>query len=130
MITCLLCLAWQDVISPSQVTWQAIPQIPGLEVCWAVGEESEPGLYLILVRMAPGTSIPPHTHPDARITTVIEGSIEVRFDQPVTRTMVLQAGESYVAPAHRFHAVVSPKGGIYKETGMGPTATAIPKPQP
>ena len=38
------------------------------------GDPSKPGLYTILLRIAPNTRIQPHSHRDDRIATVVSGT--------------------------------------------------------
>ena len=55
-------------ILPDRLTWVRPPHHPALQSAWMVGTESQTGLYLLRVKLAPGGRIPPHIHPDERTT--------------------------------------------------------------
>ena len=117
-------------ISPESLPWTSPPNVPGLRAAWVLGAEQKPGVYLLRVHLAPGTRIPPHTHPDERNTTVLIGTINVGFGETVdeSRMVVVPAGAVYVTPAHVPHYIWAKDGeALYQESGIGPTATVIIK---
>jgi quercetin dioxygenase-like cupin family protein len=74
--------------------------------------------------------IAPHTHPDQRISVVLEGTIHVGFGETFDDAAVvaIPAGGMYVAPAGTPHYVWAKEGAaIYQESGVGPTATTFVK---
>jgi quercetin dioxygenase-like cupin family protein len=111
---------------PESFAWFSPPGIPGLEAAWVVGAEQSPGLYALRVKLAPGTRIAPHTHPDARYSTVLSGTLYVGFGEAVDESamVAVPAGGLYVAPANQPHYLWARDGEvIYQESGMGPTRT-------
>ena len=70
--------------------------------------------------------MPPHTHPDARHTTVLAGTLYVGFGDVVDESaaVAVPTGAVYVAPAGVAHWVWAKDGEVqYQEAGVGPTAT-------
>jgi quercetin dioxygenase-like cupin family protein len=115
-------------IAPESLRWTSPPNVPGLRAAWVLGAEQKPGLYLLRVHLAAGARVPPHTHPDERTTTVLNGTIHVGFGETFdeTRMVAVPAGAVYVAPAHVPHYVWARDGeAMYQESGIGPTATVI-----
>ncbi len=115
-------------ILPDTLQWSGPPQIPGLKGAWVLGAERATGCYLLRVKLAPGTRIPPHTHPDERSTTVLVGTIYVGFGESFDEAAMLAvpAGAVYVAPANVPHYIWARDGeAVYQEAGCGPTATAF-----
>lgn len=100
----------------------------GIQGAWVLGAEQNQGLYIFRVKLEFGASIPPHTHPDERNTTVLTGSISVgigeKFDE--TKVVAIPAGAVYIAPANVPHYVWAKDGeAVYQEAGIGPTATSF-----
>jgi len=113
-------------VLPESVKWFSPPIIPGLKAAWLVGGEKESGLYALRVQLAKGTKIPPHTHPDARYSVVLAGTLYVGFGTTVDESamVAVPVGAVYVAPAHQPHYLWARDGDVvYQESGSGPTGT-------
>lgn len=113
---------------PETLQWASPPWDARVSATWIIGGEKEAGPYLQRVRIAPGGRIPRHVHPDVRQTTVLSGTLHVRFELSagVPAEVTLPAGSVYVVPAGITHEV-SPVDGevVYQEAGTGPTATNL-----
>jgi hypothetical protein len=117
-------------ILPESLRWAAPPNIAGLSAAWILGAESQPGPYILRVRLSANTRIPPHTHPDERNSTVLKGTIYVGFGETFDehKMVAVPAGAVYVAPANVPHYIWAKDGDAeYQEAGIGPTATVILK---
>jgi quercetin dioxygenase-like cupin family protein len=115
-------------ILPETLRWVSPSNNPALQGAWVLGAEARPGPYLLRVKLAAGGRIPPHTHPDERITTVLSGTIYVGFGETFdeTNAVAIPAGGVYVAPAGVPHFVWARGGNaVYQEAGVGPTATVF-----
>ncbi|MEM8534676.1 MAG: cupin domain-containing protein [Chloroflexota bacterium] len=55
--------------------WRANPDISGVESAVVVGDSSQSELYVLFGKLEQDTEFPAHTHPDARITTVLSGTM-------------------------------------------------------
>jgi quercetin dioxygenase-like cupin family protein len=115
-------------VFPDALPWRSPPGRTGVEAAWVVGAETAPGPYVLRVKLASGAKIPPHTHPDARTTTVLAGTLYVGFGESfdAARAIAIPEGAVYVAPAGVPHFVWARDGAVvYQETGSGPTATSF-----
>jgi len=115
-------------ILPDSLHWVSPPNLPGLQGAWVLGSDTNPGPYILRVKLARGAQIPPHTHPDERSTTVLSGTIYVGYGEAVDESNVvaLPAGAVYVAPANVPHYVWARDGdAMYQEAGVGPTGTTF-----
>lgn len=112
------------VIWPDSVDWQPFAAFPpAARLAVLVGNPSEPGPYVIPVRMPAGERMMPHAHAEDRVYTVISGvfyiGLGVRFDETKltahgpNSVLVLPSGQSH------FHWA---KSGAYitQVNGIGP----------
>ena len=117
-------------IVPDNLHWVSPSNITGLQIAWVLGAEQKPGAYIIRVKLMKGAVIPPHTHPDERNTTVLQGTAYVGFGEAFdeTKVVAIPTGSVYVAPANVPHYIWARDGDVlYQETGMGPTGTVLIK---
>ena len=117
-------------VLPESLRWVSPPNVSGLQAAWVLGAEQKPGPYILRVRLASGARIPPHTHPDERNSTVLEGTLYVGFGDTFdeTKVVAIPAGAVYVAPANVPHYVWAKDGeAMYQEAGVGPSGTAFVK---
>lgn len=114
-------------IGEADLQWVEIPGMSGVRASWALGAEPAEGLYALRVRLGAGGRIPPHTHPDDRYTTVLEGAIWVGFgDTFDERAMVkVTTGQLYHTPAGVPHYVLARSPALYQESGRGPSGTRL-----
>jgi quercetin dioxygenase-like cupin family protein len=115
-------------ITPDALRWASPPALPGVQGAWAVGSEDKAGPYVFRVKLASGARIPPHTHPDQRITTVLKGVLHVGFGETFEpdAMVAISAGGIYVAPAGVPHYLWARNGDAeYQESGQAPTGTRM-----
>jgi hypothetical protein len=61
-------------VLPEDIEWKPFPAFPpSVRLAIVVGNPSEPGPYLIRVKVPFGVKIMPHRHPEDRIYTVMSG---------------------------------------------------------
>jgi quercetin dioxygenase-like cupin family protein len=111
---------------PDNFRWMSFPENPALEYAWVLGNDPKPGPYVLRVKLAAGGKIAPHTHPDERVTTVLEGTIYIGFGQSFdeSKLVAIVAGAVCVIPAGVPHYVCArDRAAIYQETGVGATGT-------
>jgi quercetin dioxygenase-like cupin family protein len=67
----------QDVfrsVHPEDIDWQPFPAFPpSARLAIVVGKPTEPGPYVIRVKVPSGVKLMPHRHPEDRVYTVISG---------------------------------------------------------
>ena len=70
-------------ILPEDIDWRPFPAFPpSVRLAIVVGQPSEPGPYLIRVKVPAGVKLMPHRHREDRIYTVISGVFYIgRGDQ-------------------------------------------------
>ena len=61
-------------VLPEEIDWKPFPAFPAsARLAVLVGEPSNPGPYLIRVKLPHGVKLMPHKHPEDRIDTVMSG---------------------------------------------------------
>jgi quercetin dioxygenase-like cupin family protein len=119
-------------ISPKEFAWPAGagPSVGTslrreVETMVLKGDPSKPGLYTILLRIAPNTRIQPHSHPDDRIATVVSGTWYFgygnAFDESVLKE--LPPGSFYTEPPGVNHFGLTKEEVLIQMTGIGPSDT-------
>jgi quercetin dioxygenase-like cupin family protein len=133
----ILCLAAVAVAQtaitqklPADIKFNPVPFAPGAEVGFLASDGNKPEMYTLRVRLAKDAKIPPHTHPDSRMVTILSGElfagIGPTFD-PEHGTL-LPEGSFMVIPAGEVHWSWAKNGDVvYQETGNGPTTTNLIK---
>ena len=113
-------------VRPESLLWFSPPNNPALQGAWVHGAEQKAGAYILRVKLAAGGRIPPHTHHDQRISTVLSGTLYVGFGEAFdeAKLVAIPAGGVYVVPANVSHFLLARDGdAMYQESGVGPTAT-------
>jgi quercetin dioxygenase-like cupin family protein len=93
-------------ILPDAIDWRPFPAFPPeVRLAVMVGHPSEPGLYVIRVKVPAGTRLLPHRHPEDRIYTVMSGVFHIglgdRFDGEAMKAY--PPGSVIVLPGHTAH---------------------------
>lgn len=61
-------------VLPEEIEWKPFPPFPpSARLAVVVGQPSEPGAYVIRVKVPSGVKLMPHRHPEDRVYTVISG---------------------------------------------------------
>ncbi|MBG0810665.1 cupin domain-containing protein [Methylosinus sp. H3A] len=117
----------------SELKYAPVPLFTGVFAAPVSGTATQPGaLYALSVKYAAGARSLPHTHPDARVVTVISGrfyaGVGERLDESSLRA--LGPGDSIVVPAETVHYGWARDGEVLLlETGVGPSGASLwPKP--
>ena len=113
-------------IMPDDIKWTSLPVAPGVQIAWLIGAADKPGFYELRVRMAPGSILPPHTHPDNRHLTVLSGELYVGFGNTFEpeKTKRFPAGSFLAVPAGTVHYVLAKNGEVvFDDAAIGPTGT-------
>ena len=107
------------------VTYAPIGNATGMKAAFVVGSPSQPGLYTIRVHIEDGGLMPPHSHPDDRMITVLSGVLHYGFGTTAdpNATKVYPAGSTFMAKANEPHYAIGKGDAVYQESGMAPTGT-------
>ena len=99
----------QDVfrpVLPDDIDWEPFPAFPpSARLAIVVGQPTEPGPYVIRVKVPHGVRLMPHRHPEDRVYTVISGVFYIglgeQFDEgklaayPPGAVIVLPGGTAH-----------------------------------
>jgi quercetin dioxygenase-like cupin family protein len=93
-------------ILPEDIEWKQFPAFPpSARLAVIVGQPSEPGPYVIRVKVPSGVKLMPHRHPEDRIYTVMSGVFYVglgdRFDGD--KVAAYPPGSVIVLPGDTYH---------------------------
>lgn len=122
-----------QAVRPDDIAWKEIRKEPPLFRAFIQGDQDKPGAFTFRVRAAACHKLLPHTHPDDRVITVIEGTywsaVGDVFDE--SKLVVFPRGSFYVVPAGVPHFSAVPEGEtIFQESGVGPSRNdMIPQPR-
>ena len=77
----------QDVfrsVLPEDIDWKPFPAFPpSARLAVVVGQPTEPGPYVIRVKVPSGVKLMPHRHPEDRVYTVISGVFYIGLGERV-----------------------------------------------
>lgn len=111
-------------ILPEAIDWKPFPAFPpSVRLAILVGEPSQPGPYVIRVKMPAGEKLMPHSHPEDRIYTVMSGVFYIglgeQFDP--TRLNAYPPGSVIVLPGNTPHFHWAKSGEyVTQVTAIGP----------
>ncbi len=111
------------VILPEDIDWKPFPAFPpGARLAVVVGHPTEPGLYVVRVKVPDGTKLMPHKHPEA-IYTVMSGVFYIGLGQTFDgdKVKAYPPGSVIVVPGEtwHFHWAKSCEY-VMQVTGIGP----------
>ena len=108
------------------VAYGPIGNATGMDAAFIIGSPTQPGLYTIRVHIKEGGLMPPHSHPDDRMITVLSGTLHYGFGDKAdpAATKAYPAGSFFLAKANEPHYAIGASEAVYQESGMAPTGTA------
>lgn len=111
-------------VTPERIDWKLVRKEPPLHRAFIQGNQEAPGAFTFRVRAAAGHKLLPHTHPDDRVITVLEGTywsaLGAEWDE--SKLMAFPAGSFYVVPAGMPHFSAVLEGEtVFQESGIGPS---------
>ena len=111
-------------VLPEEIDWRPFPAFPPpARLAVVVGDPTEPGPYVIRVKVPAGVKLMPHRHPEDRVYTVMSGAFYIglgeQFDPEQLR--MYPPGSVVVLPGNTYHFHCAQSGEyITQVTGMGP----------
>jgi len=109
-----------------EMPWR--PSGPGLEIAIVDGDPSVAGQpYTMMLRLANGAWIPPHTHTVAKRLLVVTGTLLVGHGATLdsSRVQALQSGGFLLMPAHHPHYEGGRGQTVVALYGVGPLRTTF-----
>ena len=133
-------------VRPDDIDWKSFPAFPAsVRLAVVVGQPSEPGPYVIRVKVPSGVKLMPHRHPEDRVYTVMSGVFYIglgdQFDSdqleayPVGSVIVLPGNTSHFHWAKSGEYVtqvtaIGPFGLEYLDPGDDPRELATSRERP
>jgi hypothetical protein len=120
-------------ILPEDIVWKPFPAFPpAARLAVVVGQPSDPGPYVIRVKVPTGVKLMPHKHPEDRVYTVISGVFYIglgeQFD--ADKLKAYPPGSVVVLPGETFHFHWAKSGEyITQVTAIGPLGLEYLNPQ-
>ena len=111
-------------IVPENIDWKSFAALPpSVRLAVLVGQPSEPGPYMIRVKVPRGLKLMPHRHPEDRIYTVISGVFYIglgdKFD--ADKLEAYPPGAVIVLPGNTSHFHWAKSGEyVAQVTAVGP----------
>jgi quercetin dioxygenase-like cupin family protein len=92
------------ILTPEQLQWQEPPKgIPHAQVAVLEGDPAKPGFFVIRLKLAAGTKVPPHLHDNVERVTVISGSVNLAMGKKAANPQLLPAGSYFSLPPKTVH---------------------------
>ena len=119
-------------IRSEDLEWQSFAAFPPeARLAVVVGDPSQPGLYVIRVRLPAGVKLMPHKHPEDRIYTVLSGVFYIglgeEFDE--SRLAAHGVGTVIVLPGGQAHFHWAKSGEyVTQVTAIGPLGLSYVRP--
>ena len=111
-------------ILPEDIKWQSFPAFPAAaRLAVLVGHPSEPGPYVVRVKVPGGSKLMPHKHPEDRIYTVMSGVFYIGLGQMFDgdKVKAYPPGSVIVLPGETWHFHWAKSGEyVTQVTAIGP----------
>jgi len=111
-------------ILPEDIDWQPFPAFPSsARLAVIVGQPSEPGPYVVRVKVPAGVKLMPHKHPEDRVYTVMSGVFYIGLGETFDADSMkaYPPGSVLVLPGDTLHFHWAKSGEyITQVTGIGP----------
>lgn len=117
-----------ETFVPPDLAWEDNPDVPGVQSAIGVGDPTGTELYTMFGKMDEDVRFPAHTHPDARLTTVLSGTMYYGVGESFdgARLEAYPAGSVVYTPPNTPHVMWAKDGEtIMQETGHGPTGLEV-----
>ena len=112
--------AGPTIVKPMALKWD--PFTPGIELAVLSGDPTKAGPYTIRLRLADGTKIAPHWHPEDENVTVMHGGFSAgmgdKFDDAALQE--LPAGSYVLMPKNMHHFAKATGQTVLQLHGQGP----------
>jgi quercetin dioxygenase-like cupin family protein len=111
-------------ILPEAIDWKPFPALPpSVRLAVLIGQPSEPGPYVIRVKVPGGVRLMPHKHPEDRIYTVMSGVFYIGLGKDFDGDAVkaYPPGGVIVLPGETWHFHWAKSGEyVAQVTAIGP----------
>ena len=111
-------------VFPEQLQWRSSPSIPAtIQLAKVYGDPALPGPFVFRARLAAGTRLLPHRHPDERWVTVLSGTYRSAVGATYDPDAITEypTGSFYVTGPNLPHYSHAKTDALIQEQGIGPT---------
>jgi quercetin dioxygenase-like cupin family protein len=112
------------MLGPQDVKWaKAPPSVPaGAEASVLYGDPGKDGLFVLRLKLPKGYAIPPHTHPQPEIVTVISGTFILGMGNVADKSSAkpLAAGSFFAFPPGMAHYAFTDEETVVQINSTGP----------
>ncbi len=112
------------VVTPGEMEFkQGPPSLPeGAQIAVLYGNPAEEGLFALRLKFPAGYTVPPHTHPNDEIVTVISGKLGLAAGDVLDQSAapLLDAGSLVVLPSGMAHFAWAEEETVIQLNSMGP----------
>ena len=116
--------AEHKIVQSQEIQWKpASAALPaGAQSAVLLGDPSKEGLFVTRLKVPKGYRIPPHTHPNLEVVTVISGMLNLGMGETAdpAKAKALPAGTFYVTPPGMAHFVQFEEDTIIQVSTNGP----------
>jgi quercetin dioxygenase-like cupin family protein len=120
------------ILTPDQISWGKGPESmpPGAQASMLHGDPAKAEVFAMLVKLPKGYKIPPHSHQNTEIVTVLSGAYRVGAGETAdaSRATRLPAGGFFVFEPGAPHYSFVEDEAILQVSGMGPWVTTYVNP--
>ena len=113
------------IVRSQDIQWEAASAaLPaGAQVAVLVGDPRKEGLYVLRLRGPKGYRLPPHTHPNQEVITVISGTMNLGMGETAdpTKAKALPAGTFFTMPPAMAHFAFFEEETILQASAIGPS---------
>ncbi|HEX3403306.1 MAG TPA: cupin domain-containing protein [Acetobacteraceae bacterium] len=111
-------------VLPEDIDWKPFAAFPpSVRLAVIVGKPSQPGLYVIRVKVPHGVMLMPHKHPEDRVYTVMSGIFYIGLGEQFDgeKVQAFPAGSVIVLPGDIYHFHWAKSGEyVTQVTAIGP----------
>ncbi|HJS59788.1 MAG TPA: cupin domain-containing protein [Vicinamibacteria bacterium] len=115
------------MVTPEALVWQPSSRVPGLMTAVAEGDPTKAGPFVLMLKLADGSWIPPHWHNADKRLVVVRGTLRMgmgdRVEEATTRP--LAAGGVAMVPAGSRHYEGASGETLVALLATGPFTTAF-----
>ena len=117
-----------DAVTPDAIPFEPSPVVEGVESASLIGDQGEAALYVNVGRLTQGVVFPVHTHTDARLSTVLSGTMYYGVGETLedVEFTAYPAGSVIYTPPNTPHWMEARDGEVVvQESGYGPSETTF-----
>lgn len=112
------------VLTPQAIKWGPAPASlpPGAQVAVLYGDPSKAGAFAMRIKAPKGFRIPPHSHPEPEIVTIVSGTFRLGMGEVADRskTQALPAGSFFVFQPGMHHYAWTDEETVIQINSTGP----------